>query len=407
MRARLLDITRLCSRMAKGFDTGIDRVETAYAQELTVRDDPCLFITRIAGSYAILERQAMQRLLATRFEPSSWPATLLKDRLRIKLSPQARQARSHLRHLASCVTSRRTLPKRLMQLGFMSFEYLNLGHSHIDPKFLETIQKSGGRLRFMLHDTIPLTHPEYTRPEECLKFSIKFRHLCHFSDEIICNSQVTLDSLMRLLPKDRADMPLTVAHLGLSLPTSRGLSPVWPRPFMICLGTIEARKNHMLLLQLWEHLSKSHDALPDLLLIGRRGWRNEAFFAEFEKSPLRDRLVFELNAVDDAELTQFIAQAKAMLFPSFVEGYGLPPLEAAANKVPLICNDLPVYREFLSDYPVYVKSSKVADWASAITPYLGTSPPPLRQMPALPSWPAHFAITLGPSERQERGHVCY
>ncbi|WP_372885589.1 glycosyltransferase, partial [Shimia sp.] len=106
--------------------------------------------------------------------------------------------------------------------------------------------------------------------------------------------------------------------------------------------------------------------LPHLVICGRRGWLSDDLFRRLDTSPLRGRVLHEFNDLDDSALAALMAQGAGALFPSLAEGFGLPPAEAAAAGLPVICNDLPIFREVLADIPVYASVSDLYAWKQAI-----------------------------------------
>src|SRR5581483_8051415 len=114
-------------------------------------------------------------------------------------------------------------------------------------------------------------------------------------------------------------------------------------PYFVCVGTIEPRKNHLLLLNVWRRLAERLGAAaPRLVLVGQRGWENEQVIDMIERSPAVRGLVEERNDLSDAAMAKLLAGALA---PSFGEGYGLPLVEALALGVPALASDIPAFRE--------------------------------------------------------------
>ena len=112
------------------------------------------------------------------------------------------------------------------------------------------------------------------------------------------------------------------------------------------------------MLDLWDDIPDAH-----LLICGSRGWENHAVFDRLDTRPPR---VHELPGLDDGQVAALLQKSVGLLFPSFAEGYGLPPVEAAALGAPVLVNDLPIYREVLGDIPVYANVSDRYLWRKEI-----------------------------------------
>jgi len=104
----------------------------------------------------------------------------------------------------------------------------------------------------------------------------------------------------------------------------------------------------------------------------------------------------ELNRCSDEELARHLASARALLFPSLVEGFGLPLVEALGIGVPVIASDLPVFREIGRDIPTYLEASDQQAWEAAILDYArpesGERQSQLLRMKGFkaPDWKGHF-----------------
>jgi glycosyltransferase involved in cell wall biosynthesis len=169
------------------------------------------------------------------------------------------------------------------------------------------------------------------------------------------------------------------------------------RPLFLTVGTIEPRKNHALLLDIWETWDEEEDGpRPVLGIVGARGWRNEDLFHRLNTTPLRNRDIFEWPDLSDKAVAALMARANALLFPSFAEGFGLPPVEAAALQTPVISADLPSVRESLGDFAVYLDPNDSYPWKKAIKSRIevGRSVTDGMRGFLTPFWEDHFKVVL-------------
>src|SRR5262249_41244642 len=159
------------------------------------------------------------------------------------------------------------------------------------------------------------------------------------------------------------NLPVTVAPLGLDLKLVAGSEGAATQPYFIFVATIESRKNHLLLLDVWERLAlELGAATPRLVIVGRRGWSHEKVVERIANSSVLSRLVDEYNTLPDTALARLLAEARAALYPSFAEGYGLPVAEALALGVPVICSDLAELREVARHVPEYLDPGDPQAW---------------------------------------------
>ncbi|SEN31365.1 Glycosyltransferase involved in cell wall bisynthesis [Pseudorhodobacter antarcticus] len=396
--ARLLDLTRLLSRLGKGQPTGVDRVEAAYLAHLLAHPCPCFALLRSKMGFLLLGRPGMQAFSGLMSGQIPLPPADMLSRLTRRRDPILARAETALRRLAIA----RALPHRLghMMRAHLprGVSYLNTGHANLSHKTLATIKSSGAQVSVLLHDTIPLDHPEYTRASTIAGFDAKLAATAAHADLVIHSAAVTRHQTETHLARHGRIPPGVVASLGLTALHPTTLPPR-AKPYFVTLGTIEPRKNHGFLLDLWDQMHRTMPGadIPDLLILGRRGWENAAVFARLDALHRHDQTVFELPNLPDDHVAGLLQNASALLFPSHVEGFGLPPLEAASLGVAVILPPLPIYRETLGDYPVYASLEDSYSWLETIIRLTdGKSAQDRQEKRALrlPQWADHFNTVL-------------
>lgn len=259
------------------------------------------------------------------------------------------------------------------------------------------------KLVYFLHDILPSSFPEYFPADDEERTCRTMKNAARLADIVVANSQATADTFRRKFGQNRLSNSIVVAPLGLSI---GGPSITAPRerqvdeptkPYFVMVGTIEPRKNHLLILNLWRALrAELGAATPRLILIGGRGWENENIVDMLERSPSLQGFVEERARVSDREMVRIVSGARALLMPSFAEGYGLPLADALALGVPALCSDISTLREIGGDVPEFLDPLDGAGWRSAIVDYLGpTSARRQAQLQRLtgwrpPRWDDHF-----------------
>ncbi|MCW2382170.1 glycosyltransferase family 4 protein [Sphingobium sp. B2D3C] len=384
LKSMLIDVSRLIWRMKRGLlPTGIDRTCLAYISHYRGRAHAVIQFGKVTAVYPLeCSRELFEVLLSShkgggghRLPSLVWRGVreLLRGRVR-----------------------RRDLTGAI---------YLNVGHTGLDKVSHEAwVQKSGVRPIYFVHDLIPITHPEYCRPRELEKHRHRITALLRNGTGIIGNSRDTLDELKIFASyQGSLEMPPTLlAPLGADFsdrqqaPRPDTTLPV--RPYFVMLGTIEGRKNHLFILTIWAEMARRLGAAcPQLVIIGQRGWESEQAVDMLERSAALRGHVIELSRCDDAELQAHMCGARALLFPSFVEGYGLPLVEALASGTPVIASNLGVFRELAGDIPDYLSPIDGLGWSQLIEDF--AQPDSIRRAEQLkrlagwqpPTWADHFA----------------
>lgn len=372
----VLDISRLISRVRHARPSGVDRVEMAYARGLMQRYGADLDFAAVhpPGVYGRLSRSVASAYL---------------DYLEGRWNDQANTQGE--RSIASVLPwMRRLLPARAGLGSADALVQVSPHHLHDTNKKRRILESEKARFVCMVHDLIPLEFPEYARPGGAATHAQRMESVARLADAIIVNSAATGASFERWAEgEDLRLPPIHVALLGTErLPEAPAIRS--HQPYFVCLGTIEPRKNHLLLLHQWRHMAQTLPAerVPSLTVIGRRGWENEQIVDLLDRCPALQPHVNEINDSSDEELAALLRGACGLLMPSFAEGYGMPIAEALAAGAPVIASDIAAHREVGQGVPEFLDPLHGPRWQEVILDYAANGPLRQAQMERLNDWKA-------------------
>lgn len=389
---RLLDITRLVSRSGKRL-TGVDRVELAYLDRFIQDNVPAYFILSTSIGYLLIDKSGAEDF-RTALTSGKWPERSFFSSLFHKQSKEKQAALTLLRARAIDRSSSNGLSRLLVRNFLPGVEYFNIGHSNYRARLFSALKSTlGAKLSFMIHDAIPVEFPEFHSPASVKKFERKLGLVSKYADRIITISNSAKESVTSALEKFGPVPETDTAYLGVTVP--QPLYAEFPeaidltRPYYVTVGTIEPRKNHSLLLDVWEALPENG---PRLVICGTRGWMNTSLFERLDRGVQN---VIELPNLSDETIAAVVAESQGLLFPTFAEGFGLPPVEALALGVRVFCSDIPVFYEILGDAPVYLPMSNHKAWLRVLkdVPSADANKVQIEKF-VVPTWDEHFNIVL-------------
>ncbi len=415
-----IDCSRLAKRISVSGLTGIDRVAQAYVNWLATQPIPSHFIKHSPTEISLFSKdealaihkqieqptthKALKSTLQTwRKLPKHVSSKKLKKQLSGHKETLDKLDYQQLNNLTpSAYPNRFKTSKKLTKtLAAQKGIYFNICHSTLTHKSYLDYLSQFKQLKkiFFFHDTIPLDFPEYCRGLEDAKHKLRLIHLFEHADHIITNSEYTSVQLeywrnkLSLPPK-----PITPIHIGVNTKYSNTTPSTTTQPYFVILGTIEPRKNHRLLIDIWKSFIETlpPEKIPQLKIIGKRGWEIEELCRILDRKKDLKPYIKEYHDLSDIELWPILKGSQALLFPSFVEGWGMPLVEALSIKVPAICSDIPSLREAGQNLPCYINTLKGDEWASTILDYASNHSSSREQqitrlnhfMP--PTWEEHF-----------------
>jgi glycosyltransferase involved in cell wall biosynthesis len=244
-------------------------------------------------------------------------------------------------------------------------------------------RRIGANVYFIVYDLLPVLMPEVfptgmsAGHEDWLEVVAK-------TDGALCISRTVADELETWLtvstPERLRPFKIGWFHLGAdfsgSIPTSgfppdagRVLKALSSRPTFLMVGTLEPRKGHKQTLAAFELLWRQGiDAA--LAIVGKEGWMVDDLAEMLRKHPRRNRNLFWLEAISDEYLERVYAAATCLIAASEGEGYGLPLIEAAQHRLPVIARDLPVFREVAGDHAFYFSGDTREQLADALRDWM-------------------------------------
>jgi len=242
-------------------------------------------------------------------------------------------------------------------------------------KMLHSVSPSGLRIVSVIYDLIPLQLPEVVDPYNALAFRNWLNLLLPYSHQFACISEAVADDLRSFLAEPQnaafAQIPVSAFHLGAS---GEEMNPLPPKHLssrvktfaesaentFLMVGTLEPRKGYDCCLEAFEKLIET-GADASLCIVGKYGWSAENTRRKIVTHPEFGRRLFWMEGVDDAELTGLYSSSDCLIAASLAEGFGLPLVEAAQRGIPIICSDLPVFREVCGEHATYFKCNDPSD----------------------------------------------
>jgi glycosyltransferase involved in cell wall biosynthesis len=215
-----------------------------------------------------------------------------------------------------------------------------LGTSWENPRYVGFLERArrelGVPVTVLIYDIIPVTYPQWVTADLVEKFEHWLGGVLSNADLVLTISEHSRAALLRLAADRRMALPpVEILRLGTGFRAiDRAPGPRadlgLPARFVLYVSTIEIRKNHALLLRIWRGLIAKHGAadVPDLVFVGRQGWFVDDLMAELSAAgPLRGKVVIR-TGLSDAEVATAYRRCLFTVFPSLMEGWGLPVSES-------------------------------------------------------------------------------
>jgi glycosyltransferase involved in cell wall biosynthesis len=243
---------------------------------------------------------------------------------------------------------------------------LNLGFANLIGQqrawIASELARRGAHYVGFVYDVLVLRRPEWWTPELQRIAGTFFELTARNASMILCCSDATRRDVLWFCERiGVAPPPIETVRLAGDLPVAAaGAAPATPpraRPYVLFVSTLDVRKNHRLLFQVWKRLIAAHGAerVPDLVFVGRKGDLVDDFLAELANARHLDGRIAVLHRVTDAELVRLYEDCLFTVYPSLFEGWGIPVTESlhfgkycvasSAGSLPEVAGDLIDYHD--------------------------------------------------------------
>ncbi len=185
----------------------------------------------------------------------------------------------------------------------------------------------------VIHDLTPLLFPHYHPLLGGLLQRLFLKRILQKTDLILTVSRHTAHDLAQVFPFTKGKTNVIYPGRDLFFQPEFSTEVLQKRkigaPYFLCVGTIEPRKNLLLLLKAYQQFRAQHTDRVLLLFVGGKGWKYQVFYEQLAAHPFKED-IYLTGYVEKQELPALYTNALATIYPSYYEGFGLPVLEAMA-----------------------------------------------------------------------------
>ena len=226
-----------------------------------------------------------------------------------------------------------------------------------------------GKVISTLNDILPAT-PFYRQPlYKKIGFRVVFSHALGRSSRVVCISEFTKSQILECFGGNSDHFrviypPLAASLVGEVYGDATGGVPIVEGDYLLYVGNRLIHKNIPCLIDAFGYVASEFPGLK-LVIAGHRLYACDEVDEALENCAYRDRVLTSTESAD-CDINNLYRFAKVFVFPTRIEGFGIPPLEAMAHGIPAVCSDIPALRESCGDTAIYAKSGNARDFARVI-----------------------------------------
>ncbi|GAA3896096.1 hypothetical protein GCM10022276_13880 [Sphingomonas limnosediminicola] len=254
--------------------------------------------------------------------------------------------------------------------------------AHLLPKYRQQLRawrNHGATVHLIVYDLLPLQRPAWFTDSAVSNFRKWFDVVKTEADQAICISNQVREDVRKGIELHGARMPALGrlqlgADIAATIPSSgvcddlrRILDYTRFRPAVLMVGTVEPRKGYEAALRAFDHLWHERADAPDLIIVGKPGWKTPALQADIRSHKEFGRRLHWFDQMSDEGLCLLYDSCSGLLMASRGEGWGLPLVEAAMHRRFVLARDLPVFREQGLPNILYFSDDRPEALASEVT----------------------------------------
>lgn len=213
-----------------------------------------------------------------------------------------------------------------------------------------------GKKVTIIHDMAYLAYPETVNKKTLYMLKMNMKKSCKRADKILVVSDFTKRELMKYLGVEKSKIQVMYNGVDTEIFQIYDKGEVEkikekykiPKEYFLYLGTLEPRKNIARMLDAYAMLKKEQPNAPKFVLAGRKGWMYDEIFEKVKTYGLEEDVIFT-GYIEQEDAPLLMNGAKAFLFVSLYEGFGMPVLEAMACGTPVITADAASMPEVIGD----------------------------------------------------------
>lgn len=224
-----------------------------------------------------------------------------------------------------------------------------------------------------VHDILFETHPQFFEKSLVMRNRLLVRHSAKRAKQVHTISEYTRRTLVEryrlnsdILEVVPVGVDLERFDPGNSEAASERIRKLFGvKRYVLTVGRLEPRKNHVGLIKAYSIVKERYKDVGPLVIVGQKDFSFDGIFEVRRHLGLEDSVKI-LTTVDDNQLCDLYGAAQMFVYPSFAEGFGIPPLEAMACGVPVVTSDVTAIPEGVGDAALLVDPSNVEEIAHAM-----------------------------------------